>query len=866
MTISGSFYDTQNRQVTVTFVSEAEGSDITIGEGGLHFSGDPVHIRQDVDDSTTHLIMRSCEIGLVTKDYVGDLLWSPAPRYITCKVERENETLFDGYVEPMTFSQPFTYPIDGFTVNAIDKVAALQYENYRQARGDTYEALRSAADVVTAKAMLTAMLPSGNIYYDNSKAVEQGRESTLLDDVAVNELIFFGDDVDNMDTMEDALTKMLRYLNLHLMQIGDDFFVFDWGTVRAGNTSWTEIRTGDSVTLTMPLTHLTTDMHGAADTQITVGEAYNQVSVQCSLDDDNDTIINLLDDDTLSSRWTNKQLYCREYMQTSGNMSGNDNRQRFRQWMYNGVWTGPEADTPKAKDWYIRLLEAKGWELSVYGGGLNQWGYDWETDENGVYINQHLPAYNNMYRTYSLGLYSFGSVDTKPATQDNEPIGKITMSNYIYISINQIAGSGIHPLEWNTPLMTYTGGSGGTFSPVDDATTNYIVFTGSIQLQPVVPTSKAWSQVYGPGGTNDFGTVDTGVDGKRLYVRRFIDKKYPSDRTVLQNGRDASLVPPVEGAPQSLRYNRSVDWMSSDLIAKLPVLECELIIGNKRLVETDMDEYGNSTFRWYTLGQEPTATYEGETYTLTTFSLGINPKVGDYILGTEYNLQNTVNIDMNLNVEGTAIPIKKSDNLSGAVSFRILGAINTTYDNAVRRHPTWFRHTTWTTTAVSLLSHVNNIIIKDLRAQTFSDNANNDVLEEKDLIYISDEDSRYINRLEAADMDIITQPTSDECAQLGIKNAVFTNAAIDARDNSLLGRLYNAVTGENAKAEQHYVDAYWHEFHMPRIRMSATLHDDTIAPLGRYESTPLHRSFTPLSLDHDVRMCETNITLKEIPN
>ena len=50
---------------------------------------------------------------------------------------------------------------------------------------------------------------------------------------------------------------------------------------------------------------------------------------------------------------------------------------------------------------------------------------------------------------------------------------------------------------------------------------------------------------------------------------------------------------------------------------------------------------------------------------------------------------------MNLDAKGTAIPIKKSDALSGAVVFRILGPVNLTWNDITRRHPSFWRHTKW---------------------------------------------------------------------------------------------------------------------------------------------------------------------------
>ena len=56
---------------------------------------------------------------------------------------------------------------------------------------------------------------------------------------------------------------------------------------------------------------------------------------------------------------------------------------------------------------------------------------------------------------------------------------------------------------------------------------------------------------------------------------------------------------PEDKGHRQLRYKYSSFGNTTDKIKKLPVLECELIIGDKRLVEyfTD-DEIGESVFEW----------------------------------------------------------------------------------------------------------------------------------------------------------------------------------------------------------------------------------------------------------------------------
>jgi hypothetical protein len=59
----------------------------------------------------------------------------------------------------------------------------------------------------------------------------------------------------------------------------------------------------------------------------------------------------------------------------------------------------------------------------------------------------------------------------------------------------------------------------------------------------------------------------------------------------------------------------------------------------------------------------------------TTFSLGINPSIGDYLLCKEWSISNTLKASSNVDAEGTAIPIKASDNLSGEITFRIISPV-----------------------------------------------------------------------------------------------------------------------------------------------------------------------------------------------
>ena len=219
---------------------------------------------------------------------------------------------------------------------------------------------------------------------------------------------------------------------------------------------------------------------------------------------------------------------------------------------------------------------------------------------------------------------------------------------------------------------------------------------------------------------------------------------------------------------------------------------------------------------------------------------------------------------MNLDCEGTAIPIKKSDNLSGAVIFRILGPVNTIWNEISRRHPSFWRHTSWSDSWRFLLSHTQNIILSDFECKIVTDNGLNELDNDKDLIYMSDETDRFINKKDDITFKFITQLSSSEAAAKGISAASNLNAVIDMQTSSPLSSIYNKTTQETAKPEEHYVDAYYREYSEPKIKMETTLHNTNINYKNIYHSTVLNRDFYIIGETYDVRMDNKTITMKEV--
>lgn len=863
MYIHGDFRDVNNVLYSVHILSDNDKTkELIIGEKGLLFSGSPISIETDIDDTFQTIIRRSATINLVTSDYIGDKLFANNSRNIKVNIYKEDLCIYAGFVEPNTFSQPFANGLEEFTINTTDALTTLQYYYYCNLKD--YQQAKKDASVKTFKEMLDKMLDDilnidivegtgGCVYYDLSKGIAKGKESTIFSDCSMSELYLLGDEADDVWTNEEVLEQMLQYLNLHIIQDGLDYYIFDWNSIKNRRADWYNMTLQSNIKVNPLVIEMTGEMHSSNNTNLSISDVFNQVSLKCQLEAYEDVIKSPMDSDSLASLYNGKQLFMTEYISEGNNINANA---AFFNMLHNRDTSYSECRTV---DWYLQAMYNKNWNFVTPKGDIT----DLCEFSNNVYINQwKIPKYLKDNQIIPC-LFKMGSVEKKPITKDNSPTSKIDMSSYLFISIN---GNGDDSEANHSPsdltlqnrsgMIEYIGNnSGGVFSPTDDATTNYLVFSGKLCLMPIQKETDKYSTLI----NNDIGsylykTVPSDNNKKGRYYTR---KWYTSKDTYLNA---ISLHPwTKDKANHDLQYNYTSKGDSTDKFCKLPVLECELLIGNKRLIETNIDIYGNSTFKWVEIGKEPII--DGDK--VTTFSLGINPKIGDKIIGDEFAIQNTIDYTMNLETEGTAIPITKADALSGAVIFRILGPVNLTWNDITRRHKTWFRHAKYVDNTKFVLSHLENIIIKDFECKIYSDQSGND--EDNDLIYMSNETDKFVNKKDDTEFKFITQLSSVECVQKGIKNSVNLNAVINTNTRTPLESIYNATTNETAKPEEHYINQYYLAYSKPKIIMETDLHDtDDISIQNIFHSDVLKRNFFVQSISRDLREASAHIKLKEI--
>ncbi|WP_455060104.1 hypothetical protein [Prevotella pallens] len=908
MILKGEFSNKDNIRYSVQIDNGiADSKEIIIGQDGIYFAAEPITIEEDIDSTFETIIRKSCTINLLTENFLGGELYAGNSRNIRVNVRKEGNIIFAGYVEPNTFSQPFVSAVDEFSINCTDALSTLQYYKYKDTTLKTFDEVLNNAKSANFKDMLVGMFAEFNaldiqgnnapkILYDMSKGVAEGKEGSIFNDLAISELYLLGEDFDSVWSNEDLLKEMLQYLNLHIRQEGLNFYIFDWNTIKDGRSAWVNIVSGEKHNFVPSNITISAEHYADSDTSISVGEVYNQISVNCTLENQDTLIDNPLSDAV--SHFKSKQLYMTEYISEGSGDDAND--------AFNNMVKGKPTKYEKAGtyDWYLQNMYHPNWKLKDAE-------LMYSKNEQGEYVEQQNTARYLKEHSLTPAMFRIGNIKKQENATDNRIVSKIPMSDYLYISINgneDDSKDGHFPsdsyLKDNAGIIEYTGkSSGGVFSPVDNDTTNYLVFSGKLLLQPICYESTRYiaarvsrfddilkysarktegKAAVVPDYTGDATEVERGrrnivkSDNNRegrYYTRKFYRATNSTDSPTYLAGGTGIQVWTDDKSAHGYEFQYSGIGDDSDKISKLPILECELQVGGKYCVETRIGTEGDnsSTFEWLTIEDikkrpELKQTIDGKDYYKTTFSLGINPKISNYIIGDEFDLQNTIDYTMNLDVEGTAIPIRHSDALSGTMKFKILSPIQLIWNDisATKRDFSFWKSTKWYKNSKYILAHTENIIIKDFKCSIVSDFGKKNLTEDKDLVYSSAEVGKFINNYET-DFKLVTQLSSNECFVKGVNAGVLLNAVFDDNTKLPITQLYNATTNEVAKAEEHYIDAYYKEYSKPKVVMECSFIDGSnIDFKNKYYSETLKKHFTILSISRNIVNNSVNVVMKEI--
>lgn len=891
MYLHGHFYNQREERIEVHILTGGDRTKETvIGEknGELSFTDDPVELTSQVNDTFDHLLCQQATVRLLARNFVPDFFCASC-RDAVVNIYREGECLFAGFIEPQSYSQGYNEEFDEIELSCIDALTALQYAKYRDvgSLGVLYNVVKAEAEQRTFLAMLKEILGGvtaeldivgGNAMrylYDGSKAVDDlaGNHYAIFGQLTVSELLFLGDEEDDVWQQDEVLEEILKYLNLHIVQDGFTFYLFSWESVKGdGRIYWRDLLTGASVTTARQTTDIVTGLVTDTDTTISVGEVYNKIMLTAKVESMESVIESPLDNDLLKSPFSNKQKYMTEY---SSDGEGSKAINAFDA-MTHGQETSYSGGC--VTDWYVQMMNNSLWLFPKSGSGNLMEEYCSEGR------NQHILP-NWLAKNQGAAIMALGKVEKKTDGKDNSPTSKVEMTNYLVVSVNGNCDDkeattypNTNSLKAGIPRAVYNGSmTGGVFSPTDEGTTNYIVLSGKLVLNPVMALTDTYKAIYNYDG-GIWGNMFSGIkkwsgmtvpsrnngDG-RYYTQQWWKAATPNETVVWDMETAHGFVPFTDTGPQLYEFKYSAIGDGSDHISKVGMLACMLIIGDKCVVEKGTE--GQVTdFEWRKYKTLEECSNEDEYYQ-QCFTIGFDPKIGDKIVGTKFDLQNNVNYELGIDAEGIAIPIKKADKVSGRVKFMILGPVNALWDVVTRRHKTWFRHTKWNSTTIPLLAHVSSIMVEQFEVKIYSDNGLVNNTGDNDLVYMSDTKESFVNVKDDIEMKINSALTAAECQALDVTDSVKMSTPLNTLTGEGLLAVYDYSRGMSAKPEQLYVDYYYKEWHAPRVVMTQKLTDTDggiVSLFAHYRHPMMDKTFFVQGISRNLEEGYAEMTLKEI--
>lgn len=905
MIYQGSFNDIQGRTVTVRIESGGGTAVREIGEpdGGLYFTKDPVETSHAYNDQFDVVMRESCTIRLLSAEALTDL-YSRDVLDNKVTVTRDTETIFMGYVEPQAFSQPFNSRLDEVELTCVDVFSAMRYLLWEDvSREDVdYDQKKATATRMSVGAVLAkcvgAVAPG---VQTTSEGVPALGTVPAFQAMQIDTVIFFGDDQEGAWTLLDVTEALLQYLNLRMCM--------HQGEVKIYHPD--KLGTGDTV----PIDRTTV---WDRSHRMEVTETFNKLSLAVERDTVENVVPDILAEDTLDRLYSGRQLWCSEYMSPRA----------WDMFYTMGLTTkNRPVEGARRKDHYIRVLDSGGWRF----GGITPGSASSPTHLED-YLDYYSPetsaqeaGANNLQPNMGAMLLEIATGEQKYGYEDNAVASELNTGKYLVIGVNgqtsdtendtsAIADTISTRLRAAMPVAEYTGESV-TLSPTDQDTTRYVVFSGSMRLNPVhVPVQRVkdlvgqaktmldaiaddfmsdvlkrtkttaqrtaydWAKAQfqamqvldlwtfeevvagtgAPAGSDmtviqgeydegyraliqmNLNTLQTEpydkdsdedeIDYKRYYTRRYWHCQTPESTPVPMDEYQPTVpvnygLFPVEddSVYAALEYRYSSGGgnagFSIDEVNQLPLLQCMLVVGDKCVVQTGTPEDSDdkmACYEWrpYKIREQCASDDE---YYRQSFTLGIDIKIQDRIIGPEYAMANNIPYRLGIDAKGTAIPVRKSDNVAGQVRFMILGPFNALWKDILRRSPSMWRHTQWTEQSVVLLNHVSAIWMKDFAVEIKTDHA--DDSEDGDLVYTSDTDEAFVNKKDDLTFRIASGLTTAERKLLGVPDAVCRNTPIDAQTGEVVLAIKDTVRDVTGKPEQLYLDWHWNKAHRARVSL-----------------------------------------------
>lgn len=251
----------------------------------LLLSANPFTAEWEADSVYKPLKMSNAVCSILTKELLIDLYTGEAQGVEVRLHNLTTDTLeWFGYVTPNLYSSDYITPLDSVDIEAIDSIACL--ENIKYSYMGEKADFRSFLSIILY--ILDKADPRKNVnklYVHDCNRVTSASTSCIMDDLYIHERNFFDEDNEPM-TCKDALSSLVEYLGMTLIQWKDAYYIVDYDYLQNDYVNFFMcLRATSNVSLlTLPLTRLNVRDIGVASSNgsISLDNVYNKVSIVAS--------------------------------------------------------------------------------------------------------------------------------------------------------------------------------------------------------------------------------------------------------------------------------------------------------------------------------------------------------------------------------------------------------------------------------------------------------------------------------------------------------------------------------------------------------------------------------------------------------
>ncbi|MEE3443234.1 MAG: hypothetical protein VZQ49_00105 [Methanobrevibacter sp.] len=841
------------------------------------FDPDPVTINCDRQDLTKRIIISQATVNLISNQNLTNYLFADTNRSIPLNITLNGSHVFYGYVDPLQFSQGYAHNYESITVTATDPLGALEDlkvdDPYFEGSFYIYdENNKRVIQEITPYNLILAILKKIGLDSTNPIGLESINSyvKNVMQNTKIHMAVFFGDSEDDYKNLYEVLEEVCKYFNLYISMYNNDSVILV-----------------STINQTLTQSTVSNFKAKAADdsTSLSTDDVYSQIKLTCNIEPVKDLVVSFDDKDNIYSDYSHPDRYMTEYVSSGEGKSAWDGLYN----MINGRGSG--YDACYSRDYYMYALRNDAWDF-----GSNSY-IDWLYNNGSRRDQINLLTWLSEQKCRA-ALVGFGRADENPGNSRNAAItGYVNVDKYLLISTMGTYGNADadfttfeNAIEAAKPICQYKGLNSNILSPVDNKTINYIIISGSMILNPLQRKSGSyWSSDYDKTYNNTFENAlanfawiqQTAYDSDGNPYQTTVRGCWHHTIPITDNGDGGyyqqkwySGVCGIYGfldnnKNQTFKYEYNSPGDSTDKITKLPIIACQLKVGSgvnaKYCVERlDQGQNGINKFEWRTL--EWCTNNHVEPY----FTLGIDPSIGDCIIGKKWQISNNIDYTVNLDATGTAIPIKASDQLAGTIEFNIMGPYNLTWKEVTKSTShSWifWKKTSWHEQNKCVLNNIQSIMISSLKVDFKNNNAGLSSLAttaDNDLVYSSNYNNTYTETLEN-DIMICTPLTSADCERLGIKIQNSNSYIYTLNNEAWLGFDVVGVTG-HVTPEECFVDYLYKEYHSPAKMVETKVISETFdnGLLGNklnYEM--LRKYFTGIGINGNLMLMSYESSLKD---